>query len=101
SASINAYVEGFVNGHNHRDRVRNRFARYFLAVYREHAGATLAGARSIVLEVKDDGVLAGPERTEALPPEPLQIQEIVNEHRPAFAYAEQAGDKHGGHPEYG
>src|SRR6266849_9742336 len=50
---INSYVEGLVDGHEQWNRVWDRFPRYFLAVNREHAGATLAGARSIVLEVKD------------------------------------------------
>src|SRR5262249_22336156 len=61
-AGINADVEGLVDRHQERNRVRDRLAGNLLAVYRQHAGAALAKAGAIILEIEHDGVLAGFER---------------------------------------
>ena len=45
-----------------------------LAIHLEDAGAALAEAGSVVLEVEHDGVLARRERLRAFPAEPLQIE---------------------------
>src|SRR6266567_6017938 len=51
-------VERFVDRHENGNRVRDRLFGQFLAVDREHAGATLAGSGTIVLEIEDEGMLA-------------------------------------------
>src|SRR5207247_322066 len=91
-SSIDTDVEGFVDGHHERDRVRNRLAVRFLAIDREYADTTFAWSGSVVLEVKDDGVLARTERWPG-PPEALQIQQVVNEDRSAPANLRNTGDK--------
>jgi len=68
--------------------VRDGLFGQFLAVHREHAGTALAGARTVVFEVKDDGMFARLERPAkqviaengtdaALPAESLQIEKVV------------------------
>src|SRR5258708_22734409 len=57
-SSIDTDVEGFVDGHQEGNRVRDRLAVGFFAIDRQYAGATFAWAASVLLEVKDDGVLA-------------------------------------------
>src|SRR5271166_583226 len=61
---IDSDVERLVNGHEQRNCVRNRLLRHLLAIHREHAGATLSRARSIIFEVKHDGVLSFAEPAE-------------------------------------
>ena len=56
----------------------------FLAVHLQDAGAALAEAGSVVLEVEHDRVLARRERLLAFPAEALQIEEVVEEHRLAL-----------------
>ncbi len=78
------------------NRVRDRLAGKLLAIHRQHAGATLAGAGAVVFEVEHDRVLARLERTAqpvfgshaALPAVALQIEEVVNEDRLAFEQVE-------------
>src|SRR5215471_16799125 len=58
SSGINADVEGLVDRHQERNRVRDRLAGNLLAVDRQHASAALAKAGAIILEIERDGVLA-------------------------------------------
>ena len=60
----------------------------FLAVHRQHAGAALAEAGAVVVEVEHDGVLARRERLLAFPAEALQVQEVVDEDRLALEQVE-------------
>src|ERR1039458_3235220 len=59
SAGIQADVEGFVLRECDRGGVFHRIFGHFLAVHREHACPSFAQARTVGLEVEDDGVLAG------------------------------------------
>src|SRR4051794_15973022 len=61
-AGITADVKGLVDRHQEGNRVRHRLLGDLLAVNREYTGAALAGAGSIVFEVKHDRVLARLER---------------------------------------
>src|SRR5271169_552173 len=61
-ASVDSNVEGLVYRHEERNRVRNFLVGDFLVVHFEDAGAALAGAGSVVREVKHDGVFSRRER---------------------------------------
>ena len=62
-SGIEANVEGLVDRHHKRNRVRDRFLGQLLAINRQYAGATFAWARSVVFEVEHDRVFARLERT--------------------------------------
>src|SRR5438045_478474 len=62
-AGVQANVEGFVNGHDQRNRVRDRLLRQLPTVHREHASTALAGAGAVVFEFEHECVLARRERT--------------------------------------
>src|SRR6476620_4478144 len=83
-AGINPDIEGLVDRHEGRDRVWDRLAGDFLAVYRQNTGATFAHARTVVLEVKQDGVFTRRERLRAFPAELFQSQQVVGEDRLAL-----------------
>src|SRR5579862_7239127 len=76
--------------------MRDRLSGELLAINRQHAGATLSGAGSVVFEVEHDGMLAWLERRAqpvaashaGLPPVLLQIEEVVIEDRLAFEQVE-------------
>src|SRR5260370_41234872 len=55
-------VEALVDGHEERNRVRDRLASVLLAIHRQYARATFARPRAVVFEVKDNGVLARVDR---------------------------------------
>ena len=59
-----------------------------LAVHPQDAGAALAEAGAVVREVEHDRVLARRERLLAFPAEPLQVEEVVGEHRLALEQVE-------------
>src|SRR6478735_1389429 len=85
-AGVLADVECFVLRKRDRRAVFDGFPVYFLAVHREYACAALAAARTIRLEVEDNGVLAraqlgpGPDRA-------LEVEQVVDENRFAAADA--------------
>ncbi len=83
-ARIDAHVEGFVDRHEERNGVRDFLGGDFLVVHLQDAGAAFAEAGAIVFEVEHDGVLARRERVLAFPAEPLEIEEVVEEHRLAL-----------------
>src|SRR3954454_5790717 len=95
-AGVTADVKGFVDRHQERNRGRHRLLGDLLAIDREHTGAALAGAGSIVLEVKHNRVLAGLERVAediatshaALPAIPLEIEHVVGKYRLALEQIE-------------
>ena len=58
-AGVLADVEGFVLRERDRGGVFHGIPGHFLAVHGQHARAALAQARTVGLEVEDDGVLAG------------------------------------------
>src|SRR5207247_58427 len=57
-AGIQADVEGFVNGHDQRNRVRDRLLRQLPAVHRKYASTALARAGAVVFEVEHECVFA-------------------------------------------
>jgi len=57
-ARVDADVEGLVNDHEERNRVRDLLAGDVLAVHLQDTGAALAKAGSVVFEVEYDSVLA-------------------------------------------
>src|SRR5215510_374184 len=79
-AGVDAHVECFVDGYQEWSGVRNLLGRNLFAVHHEHAGAALAEAGSVVLEVEHDGVLARRERLLAFPAEAFKTDEVVGEH---------------------
>src|SRR6185503_7577706 len=79
----------FVLGERDRDGVVHRIRGNFLAVYGQHARASLTQTRAVRLEVEDDGMLAGFEFG-PLPHGAFQVEEIVEEHDLATADAELA-----------
>ncbi len=52
------------------------------------ARATFAETGTVVGEVEDDRVLAGRERLLALPPEALEVEQVLGEHRLALEQIE-------------
>ena len=54
-------------------RVRDFLVRHLPVIHLEHAGAALAEAGAVVLEVEHDGVLARRERLLAFPAEALEV----------------------------
>ncbi len=76
--------------------MRHRLFGDLLAINREHTGAALARAWSIIFEVKLNRVLAGLERIAdditishaALPAIPLEIEQIIGKHRLALEQVE-------------
>src|SRR5437867_10616829 len=86
---IRASVKSLADRHQEGNRMRHRLFGDLLAINREHTGAALARAWSIIFEVKLNRVLAGLERIAediaishaALPAIPLQIEQIVRKHR--------------------
>src|SRR5690349_12202916 len=95
-AGINADVEGLVDRHDERDRVRDRLAGNLLAVNGQHAAAALAIAGPVIFEIERDGVLARLERraqpvprTDAgFPAVSFQVQHVVYEDRLALQQIE-------------
>src|SRR5262249_4172082 len=79
-AGVDAHVECFVDGYQEWSGVRDLLGRDFSAVHPQDAGAALAEARSIVLEVKHDGVPARRERLLAFPAEAFKTNEVVGKH---------------------
>src|SRR6266567_3873112 len=61
-AGVQANVEGFVNGHEQRNRVRDRLLGHLLPIHCEYASATLAWTGAVVFEVEYQRVLARRER---------------------------------------
>ena len=65
--------------------MRNLFAGDFLAIHLKHASAAFAKTGPFVFEVEQDRVFARCERpVAAFPPESLQVDEVVGEHRLAL-----------------
>src|SRR6185436_17462279 len=75
---------GLVDSGEDRNGMGNRLAIDLFSVHGQGPGASLAGARTVVLEVKDDGVLPGCQRGLASPAELFQSEEVVGEHRLAL-----------------
>src|SRR5271154_6900619 len=90
---IESYVETLVGGHEERNGVLHRLAVDLFAIHGQHAGTALADAGAIVFEVEGYGVLALAKRR-ASPPEPFQVQHVVDEDRPTSAESEDIGSKH-------
>ena len=65
------------------------------AIHRQHAGTTLSGSWSVVLEVEYDRVLARAEGRQAFPAKALQVKKVVNKHRSASADSKHVRGKHG------
>src|SRR5262245_41741923 len=82
-ARIDAHIEGFIDGQEEWDSVRDLVGGNFLVIHLEDAGASLAKAGAIVFEVEDDGMLARRERLLTFPAEAFKINEVVGEDRPA------------------
>ena len=95
SQRVGADVEALVPLQDHGQRVQHGNGLDFLAVHLERAdaGATEAAhvvegkradAKSVILEVKLQGMLAGRERIRAFPLDALQVDKIPEEHRLAL-----------------
>ena len=83
---VHADVEGFVRRHQKRNGVRNLLVGDFIAVHLQHAYAALGDAGSVIGKIEHEGVLARRERIRTFPTEPLQIDEVVGEHRLALQH---------------
>src|SRR4029077_20636711 len=89
-------VKSFVDRHQEGNRVRDRLFGDLLVINREHTGAALARAGSIILEVKHNRVLALLERigeqvatsNARLPSVSLEIEQVVGKHRLALEQVE-------------
>src|SRR5438477_10652322 len=57
-ASVGADIETFIHAEDEWDAVRDRAPRHFLAIDRQHAGATLGESGSIVFEIELDAVFS-------------------------------------------
>ena len=78
-ARVLADVEGFVLRERDRGGVLHGFLVHLLAVHGKHARAPLAQARTIGLEVEDDGMLAGLQLG-PFPRRALEVEQVVEEH---------------------
>src|SRR3954454_4257505 len=77
---IDTHVEGFLDGNDERNGVRDLVGGDLLLFHLQDARAALAEAGSIVFEVEHDGVLARCKRVLAFPAEAFEIEEVVDEH---------------------
>src|SRR5258707_618415 len=78
-AAVLADIESFIFRESDRRAVFDGLPVRILAVYGEHARAALAEARTIRLEVEDDGVLAGAQ-LRPRPDRALEVEKVVEEH---------------------
>ena len=79
-AQVNTDIEGLVPRHDEGNGVQDLLVGDFVVIHLQDTGPALAEARSVVGEVKDDGMFARREPLLPFSAEALHIQGVVEEH---------------------